>query len=261
MIKNNKHTILTTIFSIFVCIVTSVNLAIADSGYVSGVDHYSEGGINGLLKRFFTPGAFEAHNSHFYQDTALMWALIVSNVLIFLAYTIIPVALFMFMRRRKDLVFKKVFLLFALFIIMCGIHHIVHVLTFWYPIYYMQALVDVITAIVSVLTAIALFPILPEALKLRTPSELEKLNEDLVSEIDQRKETEAKLKKEIELRKIVEQKLILQNKEKNEALRKSESAQAQLEKINDAMVGRENKMRDLKIRIKELEKKIEEKNE
>jgi hypothetical protein len=87
-----------------------------------------------------------------------------SDILIFLAYFAIPVAIWIFLRRRKDLELKTLAILFAAFIFLCGLTHIIQMLTLWWPIYETQGFVKAATAIVSVLTAILVFPLIPKAL-------------------------------------------------------------------------------------------------
>lgn len=50
---------------------------------------------------------------------------------------------------------------------------------FWYPYYYTGVAINCFTAIVSVITAITLIPVIPQALSLKSPAELAKLNEAL----------------------------------------------------------------------------------
>ena len=92
------------------------------------------------------------------------------------AYLTIPLALAIFARRRRDLVFKPVFWLFAIFILLCGTTHLLDVLTLWVPAYGVQALVKVATASVSMVTAIALWWLLPQALALPSSAQLQAAN-------------------------------------------------------------------------------------
>ncbi|MGE3108869.1 MAG: hypothetical protein AB7G11_07415 [Phycisphaerales bacterium] len=94
------------------------------------------------------------------------WTHIVSDFVIFLAYVAIPVALFVFVRRRKDIAFPRIIWLFIAFILACGIGHGVETLMFWWPAYRLTGLIKVITAIVSVATVVALIRVLPLALSI-----------------------------------------------------------------------------------------------
>src|SRR5437879_5174918 len=98
----------------------------------------------------------------------------ISDVLIWLAYIAIPVVLVYFIRRRRDMPFSWVFWLFGAFIILCGTTHLMEVVMFYSPLYRLAGLIKLATAVVSVCTVIALVPIIPEALAMRSPGELER---------------------------------------------------------------------------------------
>ncbi|MGE3164523.1 MAG: response regulator [Planctomycetota bacterium] len=102
------------------------------------------------------------------------WVHIVSDLLIWLAYLSIPVALWWVARRRPDVPFRHLFLLFGSFIVACGLTHFLEALLFWWPAYRLLGLVKVGTAVVSVLTAVVLVRVLPDVLALRTPAALER---------------------------------------------------------------------------------------
>jgi PAS domain S-box-containing protein len=91
-----------------------------------------------------------------------------------LAYVAIPIVLIYFTRRRRDLPFPWMFWMFGAFIIGCGTTHLMEVITSATPVYRLSGVVKLLTAGVSVATAVALVPLVPKALLLRSPRELEK---------------------------------------------------------------------------------------
>lgn len=123
------------------------------------------------------------------------WLHILSDLGVWSAYMAIPCALFIFMRRR-DLPFRKVFLLFGAFILLCGMTHLMEAIIFWWPAYRLAGVLKLATAIVSWTTVLALIPIVPKVLALRSPEELER-------EIVARQQAEAALQRintDLELR-------------------------------------------------------------
>ncbi|HYW22171.1 MAG TPA: PAS domain S-box protein [Nodularia sp. (in: cyanobacteria)] len=84
--------------------------------------------------------------------------------------------------------------MFSTFIVACGTTHLMDVWTLWYPTYWLSGLIKAITAFVSVLTAIELFPLIPKALALPSPAQLEAANCQLAKEIAERKHTEEVLR-------------------------------------------------------------------
>lgn len=106
---------------------------------------------------------FLPHGICFQWSPELLTLIVVSNIVIALAYYTIPLALLAFLDRRKDARFTWLFMLFAAFIFFCGTTHIMHVVTIWYPAYWVQGWLDAATAVVSLITAIVLWPIVLKA--------------------------------------------------------------------------------------------------
>jgi PAS domain S-box-containing protein len=106
--------------------------------------------------------------------------------LIWLAYVTIPVVLVYF-ARRPDLPWPWMFWMFGAFIIGCGTTHLMEVVTSYTPLYRLAGVIKVLTAGVSVATAVALVPLVPKALSLQSPAELER-------EITERKGVEQALR-------------------------------------------------------------------
>ena len=118
------------------------------------------------------------------------WLYIISDLLIWSAYFAIPVIIISYNTRRKDVRFQKVYLLFAGFILTCGITHLLDAIVFWYPVYRLSALALLATGLISWLTVYHLIKLLPVAFTLKTSEELE-------VEIAQRKMVEIDLEAKI----------------------------------------------------------------
>ncbi len=118
---------------------------------------------------------------------------VISDGLIALAYYSIPIALLQFVRRRTDLQFGWVFVLFSVFIFACGTTHVMSIWTVWNPDYPLDAAIKVVTAAASVLTAVLLWPLLPKALALPSPRELQTALTDRERQIKERERAEAAL--------------------------------------------------------------------
>ena len=106
----------------------------------------------------------------------MIWTYALSDAGIAFAYFSIPVALEFIARRRRDLVFRPLLFLFAAFILLCGATHWIDVATLWVPIYGVEAVVKVATALVSLFTAIVLWRFIPAALALPSPSQFREAN-------------------------------------------------------------------------------------
>ena len=112
---------------------------------------------------------------------ALLWLYVISDALIVLAYYSIPISLAYFVWHRKDLQFNWIFKLFGAFILACGSTHLLGIITLWHPIYWIDASMKALTALVSVITAIALVFLIPKALKLPSPKQL---NEEVTKRLE-----------------------------------------------------------------------------
>lgn len=112
--------------------------------------------------------------------STLLWLHVVSDALITLSYFSIPLMLVYFLRQRKDFPFPWLIALFASFIVACGTTHLLSAVTVWIPLYWLEGYLKALTALVSIATAIVLLKMIPQALKLTTPAQLE-------AEIERRK--------------------------------------------------------------------------
>ncbi|MBD2609030.1 EAL domain-containing protein [Scytonema hofmannii FACHB-248] len=128
---------------------------------------------------------------------------ILSDSLIAIAYFSISITLLYFVRKRQDLPFNRVFLLFAIFILTCGTTHIMEIWTLWYPTYWLSGCIKAITALISLYTACELIPLIPKVLALPNSAQLEAANQELEREISIRKQAELALEeREAMLRRI-----------------------------------------------------------
>ena len=125
----------------------------------------------------------------------LMMILAIANGLIAISYASIPFFLVIFIRKRKDLPFSWAILLFGAFILACGTTHFVHIIGMWWPVDWWQAIVDSICALISLATAVILWPILPRLLEIPSPAQLRKVNQDLQKEKNTLEITQAELRK------------------------------------------------------------------
>ncbi|WP_414512069.1 PAS domain S-box protein [Nostoc sp. PCC 9305] len=147
-----------------------------------------------FLNNFFSTSQFIPHGHCYLWKPGLVWLHLISDVLTGLAYYSIPVMLVYFVRKRRDMPFGWIFLMFGTFIVACGTTHLMDIWTLWYPTYWLSGLIKAITAFVSVLTAIELVPLMPQVLALPSPAQLEAANYQLAKEIAERIRTEEVLR-------------------------------------------------------------------
>ena len=128
----------------------------------------------------------------------LLWA--GSDLLIFLSYSAIPIALLTVLQRRKDVPHAGIVVLFASFILLCGLTHLLSIVTLWIPIYPYVAIVKLATGVVSMITAITLFRLIPTLVGLPSPGQMEETNARLREEIEAHEATLRTLETKVEER-------------------------------------------------------------
>jgi PAS domain S-box-containing protein len=151
--------------------------------------------ISELWTNLFTSGSFIPHGHCYLWQTNLVWLHILSDAFIALAYYSIPATLLYFVHKRKDLPFDWIFLLFIGFIVACGTTHLIEIWTLWHPTYWLSGFLKAITATISVITAIKLVPLVPQAVAFPSPAQLEQANQELQTQIAERLRVEEELRK------------------------------------------------------------------
>jgi PAS domain S-box-containing protein len=134
------------------------------------------------LERILDSSMLSPHGICLLWEPELVWLHVISDALIALAYFSIPFALAIFVSKRRDLKFGWVYWSFGIFIMACGLTHVLSIYTLWVPIYGVEGLVKAVTAGASVFTAAMLWPLLPQLLKIPSPFELRQAKEALREE-------------------------------------------------------------------------------
>jgi signal transduction histidine kinase len=118
-----------------------------------------------------------------FYEGPVIWLHVISDGLTALAYYSIPFGLVYFVYRRRDLAFSWMFWLFAGFILACGTTHLFGVLDIWRPFYRVDGMVKFVTAVLSIGTAVAMWPLMPRALALPSPAQLEQTVRERTAEL------------------------------------------------------------------------------
>ncbi len=154
-----------------------------------------------LLSMLFTPTNLTPHGFCLLWEPGLIWLQAVSDGLIGIAYFSIPLVLLRFVRHRPNFEFKWIVGLFAGFILACGTTHFLSIVTLWTPFYWLEGMVKAFTALISAVTAVLLWPLLPRVLALPSPAVLERVNAELSIQIQERDRSAATLReREVQLR-------------------------------------------------------------
>ncbi len=116
------------------------------------------------------------HGHCYLWKPEIVWLHAISDGVIAISYYFIPMALLYFVRKRKDLPFHWMFLMFGIFILGCGTTHLMEIWTLWHGTYRLAGVIKAVTAVASVATAVAFVPLIPRAMALPSPSQLQEAN-------------------------------------------------------------------------------------
>jgi PAS domain S-box-containing protein len=121
----------------------------------------------------------------------MVWLHVISDGLITLSYYCIPVVLIYFIRKNRDIPFNRIFWMFGTFILACGTTHLLEIWNIWHASYLLAGVLKAITAVVSVITAAMIIPLVPKVISLPGRVHLQEVNRKLAQEIAERKQFDA----------------------------------------------------------------------
>jgi signal transduction histidine kinase len=147
-----------------------------------------------LWNWLFDPVGLTAHGFCLSWSPALMVLHAGSDAVIALSYFSIPFALGWLASQREDFRYGWVIYAFGAFILACGATHAFSIVTLWVPAYGIEGVIKFVTAILSVTTAIMLWPLVPRLVALPSTAELARLNNELRKEVEERRRAEEALR-------------------------------------------------------------------
>jgi len=209
---------------------------------------------------------FLPHVYCYLYDKKLIALHVGSDTAIWISYVAISVTLtYLVYRTRREIPFSWMFLAFGTFIIACGFTHFMEVVVLWKPLYWLSGDVKLLTAVASVITAIALPPLVPKVHEMiiaaktsnqhqelteHSNDELSRANQSLQQEVARRNSAEE------ELRRLSRRLLELQDDERRRLARELHDSTGQILaaihlNLSVAMQDAENNPPDVQRRIAE----------
>jgi signal transduction histidine kinase/CheY-like chemotaxis protein len=147
-----------------------------------------------FLQRLLDSSTLSPHGICLLWEPELIWLHAASDAVIAAAYFSIPIVLSILVLKRRDVDFGFIFWAFAIFITACGFTHVMSIVTLWVPVYGLEGLIKLLTAVASILTAVILWPLLPKLLALPSAAQLRAAELALAQEGMQRREAEEMLR-------------------------------------------------------------------
>ena len=146
-----------------------------------------------VIASFLGRSGFLPHGYCLTWSPALLWTMVGADAVIAAAYFSIPLGIVSFVRQRRDFSMKGIAWLFSAFIFACGVTHLMGIWTLWQADYGAQAVTMVATAVVSLVTAVALWRLIPRALAIPSVEQLQAAIASLEAEARLRRDAEDRL--------------------------------------------------------------------
>ncbi|HXM64121.1 MAG TPA: PAS domain S-box protein [Terriglobales bacterium] len=143
-----------------------------------------------FLRSLLSPD-FMPHGYCYLWDPRMVWLHVISDGLITLSYYCIPAVLIYFIRKNRDIPFNRIFWMFGTFILACGTTHLMEIWNVWHGAYLVAGVLKGITAVVSVITAAMLIPLVPKVISVPGRMHLQEANRKLEEEIAERRQFDA----------------------------------------------------------------------
>ncbi len=156
-----------------------------------------------FFQNLFKSQNFMPHGMCYYWDPAVLWVNVISDSLIAAAYYAIPLLVFYFVTKRRDISFKGVYVAVGIFVLACGTTHLMGAVTVWNPVYRLDGVIKALTAVASVATFAMLVPMMPMLISLPSPGQMARANLSLAREIQERRAAEEqvhRINEELEVR-------------------------------------------------------------
>jgi len=131
---------------------------------------------------------YMAHGYCFSWEKGLVCLHVGSDIVTGLSYYAIALSMGYFAFKRRDIIFKVVFVFFAIFILSCGTTHFLAAYTVYVPDYWLEGYVKALTALVSAIAAVLFIPKIPEAIELPSLAKTLQQVNDLNAERDLNRE-------------------------------------------------------------------------
>ncbi|NES02898.1 MAG: PAS domain S-box protein [Okeania sp. SIO2F4] len=120
----------------------------------------------------------------------LVWLQTTSNILITFAFYSIAALIIYFIHKRQDIERSWIIPILAICILSYATTHLIETWSLWYPSDLLSGLLQAVTAIISILIASIIVLLIPTALTIPSPNQLQLVNAELASEIQRRQQAE-----------------------------------------------------------------------
>lgn len=128
---------------------------------------------------WFGSDAFLPHGYSYAWAPGVLWMQVIADALIAGVYFVIPFVLLHIARRRSDLSFDWRVLGMGIFMLACGLIHVMAILNVWQTHYWLESAIKVAAALTAIPAAALLWRSLPDILSPPDKRQLKEANESL----------------------------------------------------------------------------------
>jgi len=146
-----------------------------------------------FLKRLLQSD-FMPHGACWQWEPWVVWSNVVSDAVIFLCYAVIACTLINLARRRPDVSFDWVVVMFGAFTFACGCTHAMEVYNTWYGVFRLAGVIKAVTAVASLMTTLFLVHLSPKLMVVPTLDRALAMDAALSSEQQAKHRVEGQLK-------------------------------------------------------------------
>ncbi len=115
-----------------------------------------------FIETIFGREAYMPHGYYFMWQPDLIGLHVVSDLITVLScYFITAVILLLVRKGGREMSYRWIFLIWAALIFLSGSTQLIDLVTVWYPMYYLQGIVKMMTAAVALCTALLIVPLAP----------------------------------------------------------------------------------------------------
>jgi diguanylate cyclase (GGDEF)-like protein/PAS domain S-box-containing protein len=168
----------------------------------------------------------------FLWDQPLVSLHVAANLIVGAAFVFIPAALLWLVNKRRDVPFQGVILWFSAFLVACAASCFLEVWNLWHDAYWLAGAIKAVAAITAAATAGYLVLLLPKAVTLPSPRQMEAANDRLAEEIAGRERVMKQLQT---LNQQLESRVRHRTEELEAALREMQKEVAERRSIEEAL--------------------------
>lgn len=142
------------------------------------------------MDQLFSTEGFMPLGLCFKWDQTLVWLIVVGNLLSALAFAMLPMLVYSYLKRSHHRTYHWIFMLLTASCLASAVAHGMKIWTVYSPVFGLEGTIDFISGASFLTTAVLVWPLLPKLLALPQPAQMEKADNELKMETVRRESAE-----------------------------------------------------------------------